>query len=80
MATFTVTVQAHSRTFLGQDFERALIVDKFCGNRRQIVENQCAYRKGLAQSLFAFPGLYQNWLRIDGFGGFQVTETIADEP
>ena len=37
-------VQAHSRTFPGQDVRRTLVVDKFSGNRRQIVKNQGAHR------------------------------------
>ena len=55
-------------------------MDKFSGNGRQVVKNQGAYRQGFPQSLFAFPGLYQYWLRVDGFCGFQVTETVTDKP
>ena len=49
MATFTVAGNARlfKRTpdqSLVRTFESTLIVDKFCGNRRQIVKNQGAYR------------------------------------
>jgi hypothetical protein len=57
-----------------------LVVDKFCGNRRQIVKNQGAYRQVYRLGLFAFPGLYQNRLRVDGIGRLQVTEAVPDEP
>ncbi len=56
-------------------------MDKFRGNRRQIVKKiKVPAGRVLSCVFFAFPGLYQNWLRVDGSGGFQVTESIADEP
>jgi hypothetical protein len=63
MATFTVRalpvyIKCTPDQSLVRKFESTLIVDKFCGNRRKIVKNQGAHRQGLAQSLFAFPGLY----------------------
>ena len=61
MATFTVrAVPVYTKRTPDQSWfrniENALVVDKFCGNRRQIVKNQGAYRQGLALSLFAFSG------------------------
>src|SRR3990167_1860576 len=57
-----------------------LVVDKFCGNGRQIVKNQGAYRQVFSLGLFAFSGFNQNWLIVDGFGRLQVTEAVPDEP
>jgi hypothetical protein len=60
MAAFTVAgnarlLKAHSRTVLGQEVEGRLVVDKFCGNRRQIVKNQVCHRQGFAKVFSPFP-------------------------
>ena len=49
MATFTVRalpvyIKRTPDQSLVRNLENALIVDKFCGNRREIVKNQSAYR------------------------------------
>ncbi len=55
-------------------------MDKFSGDGSQIIKDQRALRQGFPHSLLALAGLYQNRLAIDGAGGFQVTQAVADKP
>lgn len=60
MATFTVrAVPVYTKRTPDQSWfrniENALVVDKFCGNRRQIVKNQGPHRQSLAQRFSPFP-------------------------